>query len=79
VARFEVENLVQQWYGDASFSGFRLDYSGATGSSSSHPPPFDSPHLAHTHNDEDNEECGEESEDEKRSLLKIYPTLFSAS
>jgi hypothetical protein len=28
-------------------------------------PPFDSPPLAHPHNDEENDESGEESEDEE--------------
>jgi hypothetical protein len=65
VAQFEVENSVQQWYGDTSFSGFRFDYSGVAGPSSSHPPPFDSPPSAHPQNDEDNEESREESEDDE--------------
>jgi hypothetical protein len=47
---------VQQWYGDASFSGFGFDYGGMAGASSSHPPPFDSPPPANSHDDE-----GEES------------------
>jgi hypothetical protein len=51
IARFDVETAVQQWHGDASFSGFGFDYSGMAGESSSHPPPFDSPPLAHTHDD----------------------------
>jgi hypothetical protein len=34
---------VQQWYGDASFSGFSFDYGGMAGAYSSHPPPVDSP------------------------------------
>jgi hypothetical protein len=36
VARFDVETLVQRWYGDASFSGFDFDYGGMAGASSSH-------------------------------------------
>jgi hypothetical protein len=50
VARYEVENLVQQWYGDASFSGFGFGYGGEV-SPSSHPPPFGSPSLANPQND----------------------------
>jgi hypothetical protein len=45
IARFEVETLVQQWYGEASFSGSSFDYYGMAGASSSHPPPFDPPPL----------------------------------
>jgi hypothetical protein len=36
VSRFDVETLVQQWYGDASFSSFSFDYGGMAGASSSH-------------------------------------------
>jgi hypothetical protein len=61
LTRYEVENPVQQWYGDASFSGFGFGYGGA--GSSSHPSPFDSP-PAHTHN-EDHEESGDEDEDDE--------------
>jgi hypothetical protein len=43
IARFDEETIVQQWYGDTSFSGFSFDYGGMAGASSSHPPPFDSP------------------------------------
>jgi hypothetical protein len=43
IARFDTETPVQQWYNDASFSGFDFDYGGMAGASSSHPPPFDSP------------------------------------
>jgi hypothetical protein len=42
IARFEDETLVQQWYGEASFSGFGFNYGGMASASSSHPPPFDS-------------------------------------
>jgi hypothetical protein len=42
IARFDVETLVQQWYGDVIFCGFGFDYGGMAGASSSHPPPFDS-------------------------------------
>jgi hypothetical protein len=41
---------VQQWYGDASFSGFGFDYDDIAGASSSHPPPFDSPPLINPQN-----------------------------
>jgi hypothetical protein len=37
VAHFDEETLVQQWYGDVSFSGFDFDYSDMAGASSSHP------------------------------------------
>jgi hypothetical protein len=47
LARFDIETLVQQWYGDASFSNFSFDYRGTTGASSSHPNPFDSPPLSY--------------------------------
>jgi hypothetical protein len=43
IARFDEETPMQQWYGDASFSGFVFDYGDMAGSSSSHPPPIDSP------------------------------------
>jgi hypothetical protein len=43
IAHFDEETLVQQWYGDASFSGFGFDYGGMARASSSHPPPVDSP------------------------------------
>jgi hypothetical protein len=43
IAHFDEETLVQQWYGDASFSGFGFDYGGMARASSSHPPPFDYP------------------------------------
>jgi hypothetical protein len=43
IARFDEETLMQQWYGDASFSGFNFDYGDMAGASSSHPPHFDSP------------------------------------
>jgi hypothetical protein len=62
LTHYEVENPVQQWYGDASFNDFEFGYGGA--GSSSHPPPFDSP-PAHTHNDEDHEESGDEDEDDE--------------
>jgi hypothetical protein len=65
VARFEVQNLVQQWYGDTSFSGFGFGYAGEASSSYPHPPPFDSPPLANPQNDEDDEGNGEQSEDEE--------------
>jgi hypothetical protein len=49
IARFDVETPVQEWYVDASFSSFIFDYGGMAGASSSHPPPFDSPHPTQTH------------------------------
>jgi hypothetical protein len=47
---------VQQWYSDASFSGFGFDYGGMAITSSSHPPPFDSPPLANLQNIEESED-----------------------
>jgi hypothetical protein len=57
IARFDEETPVQQWYDDASFSGFSFNYGDMTGASLSHPPPFDSPHPK-------NPQHVEESEDE---------------
>jgi hypothetical protein len=59
ISRFDIDTLVQQWYGDASFSGFGFDYGDMASASSSHLPPFDSPPLAQTHDNE-----GEEEEDD---------------
>jgi hypothetical protein len=64
ITRFEDETLVQQWYGETSFSGFSFDYGGMADASSSHPPPFDSPPPAHTHDDEEEEEGEEQDDDE---------------
>jgi hypothetical protein len=47
---------VQQWYGDASFSGFSFDYGGMAEASLSHPPPFDSTPPANPQNVEESEE-----------------------
>jgi hypothetical protein len=54
IARFDEETLVQQWYGDASFSGFGFDYDDMAGASSYHPPPIDSP-LANPQNIEESD------------------------
>jgi hypothetical protein len=62
IARFDEETLVQQWYSDASFSGFGFDYGGMAGASSSHPPPVDSPPLANLQNVEESED--EDNDDE---------------
>jgi hypothetical protein len=57
VTRFEVENPVQQWYGDTSFDGFRFGYSGEVDPSYSQLPPFDSPPPVHPQNGyDDNDE-----------------------
>jgi hypothetical protein len=64
IARFDVEIPVQQWYGDASFSGFDFDYGGIASASSSHSPPFDSPPAAQTH-DEDGEDEGKKEDDDE--------------
>jgi hypothetical protein len=67
---------VQQWYGDASFSGFGFDYGGMAGASSSHPPPFDSPPLANLQNVEESED--EDDDDEIYQLnLKCLAILCS--
>jgi hypothetical protein len=55
---------VQQCYDDTSLSGFGFDYGGTAGASSSHLPPFDSPPLAHTHDDE-GEKSEEQDEDDE--------------
>jgi hypothetical protein len=65
ITHFDEETPVQQWYGDASFSGFGFDYGGTADASSSHPPPFDSPPLANPQDDEDGEESEEGSEDDE--------------
>jgi hypothetical protein len=57
---------VQQWYGDAGFSGFDFDYGGMTGASSSHPPPFDFPPPVNPQN-------VEESEDDNKSEASRRP------
>jgi hypothetical protein len=64
-AHFDEDSLVRQWYGDASFSDFRFDFSGTAGASFSHPPPFDSPPPANPQDDEEDEESGEEEEDDE--------------
>jgi hypothetical protein len=56
IVRFDDETPVQQWYGDASSSGFGFDYGGLLGASSSLPPLFDSPLSVQTHEDEGIEE-----------------------
>jgi hypothetical protein len=61
IAHFDVETLVQQWYGDASFNGFGFDYGGTASASSCHPPSFASP----PRNDEENEESKEGSEEDE--------------
>jgi hypothetical protein len=63
IARFDVETMLQQWYGYASFSGFGFDNGGMAGASSSHPPPFDSPPPSHTHHEGEDE--GEQDEDDE--------------
>jgi hypothetical protein len=65
IAHFYEETPLQQWYGDASFSGFNFDFGGTVGASSSHPPPFDSPCLANPQDDEDGKESAEKSEDDE--------------
>jgi hypothetical protein len=60
IAQFEDEISVQQWYGDASFSGFSFNYGSMASTSFSHPPPFDSPPPTQTHNDDEEEDDGDE-------------------
>jgi hypothetical protein len=62
IARFDEETPVQQWYGDASFSGFGFDYGGRAVASSSHPPPVDSPPSVNPQNVEGSED--EDGDDE---------------
>jgi hypothetical protein len=62
IARFDEETLVQQWYGDASFSGFSFDYGGMAGASSSHPPPVDSSPLANLQHVEESEDKDDDDE-----------------
>jgi hypothetical protein len=57
VTCFDMENPVQQWYGDMSFGGFCYGFDSGAGTSHTQPPPFTSP----PRNDEENEESGEES------------------
>jgi hypothetical protein len=64
IAHFDIEPPMQQWYGDATFSGFSFDYGGTAGASSSHPPPFDFPPLAHAR-DDGGEESREQDEDDE--------------
>jgi hypothetical protein len=60
IARFDEKTLVQQWYGDASFSSFGFDYGGIAGASSSRPPPVDSPPLANPQNVEGSDDDDDE-------------------
>jgi hypothetical protein len=56
IARFDEKTLMQQWYGDASFSGFGFDYGGMAGAFSSHPHPLDSPPSTNPQNVEESED-----------------------
>jgi hypothetical protein len=62
IAHFHEETLVQQWYGDASFSGFRFDYGDMARASSSHPPPFDSSPSANLQIVEESEDKDDDDE-----------------
>jgi hypothetical protein len=62
IARFDEETLVQQWYSDASFSGFGFEYGGMDRASSSYPPPVDSPPPRNLQNVEKSED--EDDDDE---------------
>jgi hypothetical protein len=56
IARFDEETLMQQWYDDVSFSGFGFDHGVMARTSSSHPPPVDSPPPANPQNVEESED-----------------------
>jgi hypothetical protein len=62
ITRFDEETLVQQWYSDASFSGFGFNYGGMARASSSHPPPVDSPPPKNPQNVEESDD--EDNNDE---------------
>jgi hypothetical protein len=62
IARFDEETPVQQWYGDASLSGFSFDYGDMARASSSHPPPVDSPPLTNPRNVEESEDKDDDDE-----------------
>jgi hypothetical protein len=64
IAHFDEETLVQQWYGDASFSGFGFDFGGTASASSSHPPLFDSPPPTNPQDGRESEESREEEDDD---------------
>jgi hypothetical protein len=63
IAHFDGEIPVQQWYGDTSVSGLSFVYGGMGSASSSHPSPFESTPLVHTHEEEEEEEEEEEGEE----------------
>jgi hypothetical protein len=56
IARFDEETPVQQWYGDASFSGFGFDYGGMAGASSSHPPSANPQNVEESEDKDDDDE-----------------------
>jgi hypothetical protein len=56
IARFDEETLVQQWYGDASFSNFSFDYGGMAGASSSYPPPANLQNVEESENKDNDDE-----------------------
>jgi hypothetical protein len=62
IARFDQETPVQQWYDDASFSGFGFDYGGMAEASSSHPPPVYSPPPANPQNIEESDDKDDDDE-----------------
>jgi hypothetical protein len=62
IARFDQETPVQQWYGDASFSGFGFDYGGMAEASSSHPPLVYSPPPANPQNIEESDDKDDDDE-----------------
>jgi hypothetical protein len=62
IVRFDEKTLMQQWYDDASFSGFSFNYGGMAGASSSHPPPFDSPPPTNSQNIVESEDDDDDDE-----------------
>jgi hypothetical protein len=56
IACFDEETLVQQWYGDVTFSGFGFDYGGMARTSSSHPPPANPQNVEKSKDEGDNDE-----------------------
>jgi hypothetical protein len=62
IARFDEKTLMQQWYGDASFSGFGFDYGGMAGAFLSHPHPLYSPPSTNPQNVEESKDEDDNNE-----------------
>jgi hypothetical protein len=56
IARFDEETPVQQWYSDASFSGFGFDYGGMAEASSSHPASANPQNVEESEDKDDDDE-----------------------